>query len=211
MAKDIIGQYEESFNQTKIGKDLNKKLSVILDKMEESRLKEKEERVAEVFKVMENRRNGKISEREESEQIRLLTINIMSKYEDSNRKLLRESISVKNEIQDAIGNYAKKCESNNAWNNLVRRKATPKLLESMLNRNGATEMQMELDLHGCLSESGKQNRFCFPIESMETLGWIKRVGSGTIGDAKVCSLTDEGKRQLDFYNKYKTFDGSNIE
>lgn len=210
MAKDIIG-YEESFNQTKIGKDLNKKLSSIFDKMEELRNAEKKERVAEVFKVMENRRKGQITEKQESEQIHTLTISIMAKYEDSNRKLLNESISVKNEIKDAIGLFAKKCESNNAWKNLVRRKATPKLLESMLNRNGATEMQMELDLHGCLSESGKQNRFCFPIESMETLGWIKRVGSGTIGDAKVCHLTDEGKRQLDFYKKYKTFDGSNIE
>lgn len=210
MAKEIIGQYENAFNSTKIGNDLNTKLSVITEKMENLRKAEKAERIAKVSEVMENVKIGKISKYKENEFIGKVVSEVMAKYEDLNNKLIAEKVSVKSEIANAYKSYTQKIKSNDAWNNLVCRKATPKLLKSMLNRNGATERQMELDLHGCLTESGKQNRFCFPIESMEVLGWINRIGSGNIGDAKVCRLTDEGKRQLDYYEKYGMFDCSKI-
>jgi hypothetical protein len=45
---------------------------------------------------------------------------------------------------------------------------------------------------------------------LETLGWIVRDGSGNSGDALISSITDEGKRQIDFYERFGKFDSSMV-
>lgn len=207
MAKDIIGQYAEPFKATKLGSELNTKLSVILGKMEENRKAEKAERIAEVAKAMERRRNGEISESEESELISKATVSVMNKYANESRKLFAEQVSVQTEIENAIKAYAQKIESNDAWNRIHTLKVTPKILNA-LSKKGTTEYNLELEIYGEVRT--KQNRIDFELFRMETLGWIDRKGSGTVGDAMICNLTDEGKRQLDYYNKHKMFDCSKV-
>ena len=86
-------------------------------------------------------------------------------------------------------------------------KDLPKILNE-LSKNGTTEYNLELAIYGEVRT--KQNRIDFELFRMETLGWIDRKGSGTVGDAMICNLTDEGKRQLDFYNQYGMFDSSKV-
>ena len=117
--------------------------------------------------------------------------------------------NAKKNYADALQNFTKKVEGNNAWNDIAHRKDAPKILENLEKSvNGLTEDGMEIAIHDEIL--GKQNRYSFPIQSMEKLGWLTRTGSGNPGDAKVSHLTDEGKRQLDYFRKYKMFDASNI-
>lgn len=117
--------------------------------------------------------------------------------------------NAKKNYEDALQNFTKKVEGNAAWNDIAHRKDAPKMLECLAKSvNGMTEDGLEIAIHNEIL--GKQNRYSFPIQSMEKLGWLVRTGTGTVGDAMVSHLTTEGKRQLDYFKKYKMFDASNI-
>lgn len=108
----------------------------------------------------------------------------------------------KKQKQDA---YVKMVQDNECWNDLVHRRIAPKILEH-LEKNGAkTEVQLVDELIGHPIDN-VYSRYCYPLFDMEKLNWIEREGSGTVGDQRLCKITELGKKQLQSFRTSKKFD-----
>lgn len=203
--------YENAFNESVKGQSFFKKMADLENKVKVA----KRPYIKEYKKGMENVERQaalygwgcqKINEKY-SELNRIKNVGI--KNDETINSLLKEIESLKAEKSNAVRIYIKSVKSNEAWNDIIHRKDAIKMLRVLSEKN-ATELELEIAIHGCQSDSAKQNRYCMPIQSMEKLNWIKRDGSGKSKDAKVSSITDEGLRQMDFFDKNGFFDDSNI-
>ena len=200
--KDIIETYGKSFNDTPKGKEL----SGIIAKIEsEIRMEEK------IHKEESKKALALVDPSWSIERKNRAYSEIAKKRCDADSQSFKarvsELVNAKENYANALKSFAEKIESNEAWNRIHTLKVTPKILNE-LSKNGTTEYNLELAIYGEVRT--KQNRIDFELFRMETLGWIDRKGSGTVGDAMICNLTDEGKRQLDFYNQYGMFDSSKV-
>jgi hypothetical protein len=203
--KDIIGTYGKSFNDTPKGKEL----SDIIVKIE-SEIKMEEKLHKEEYKKALALVDPSWSIERKNRAYAEIAKKRCDADSQSYKARVTELVNAKENYANAIKAYAEKIEGNDAWNDLIHRKDAIKMLKVIDSESGATELTMELGIHGCQSDSGKQNRYCMPIQCMETLGWIVRDGSGKIGDAKVSRITDEGKRQIEFYERFGMFDSSKV-
>lgn len=200
--KDIIETYGKSFNDTPKGKEL----SGIIAKIEsEIRMEEK------IHKEESKKAIALVDPSWSIERKNRAYSEIAKKRCDADSQSFKarvsELVNAKENYANALKSFAEKIEGNEAWNRIHTLKVTPKVLNE-LSKNCTTEYNLELAIYGEVRT--KQNRIDFELFRMETLGWIDRKGSGTVGDAMVCNLTDEGKRQLDFYNQYGMFDSSKV-
>lgn len=133
------------------------------------------------------------------------------RYDEDDKKiralsqpLTDELKKIKGEKKIALDLYVQKVQGNDCWNDLVHRKAAPKIL-AHLEKNGAkTEVQLVDEIKG--KSDHVYSQYCYPLFDMEKLGWIERDGSGTVGDQRLCKLTDLGKKQLESFRKNKKFD-----
>lgn len=201
--KDIIGTYGKSFNDTPKGKEL----SDIIAKIESEIKMEKELHKEEYKKALASvdpswsieRKNRAYSE-------------IAKKRCDADSQSYKarasELLDAKENYSNALKSYAEKIEGNDAWNWVSHRAYCSGVLRILRDSGRMTEFELEKVWYG--NGEAKQNRLCFPLKYLETLGWIVRDGSGNSGDALISSITDEGKRQIDFYERFGKFDSSMV-
>ena len=126
------------------------------------------------------------------------------------QKILSDIQNLKAEKELAKKEFVRVAKSQDYWKNLVGRQITPKILEQLeKNTQGMTELQLVDVLKGKLEDNqNPYSQFCYPLFYMDKLGWINRMGSGTVGDQKVNTLTNLGKKQLESFRKVAKFDKS---
>lgn len=201
--KDIIGTYGKSFNDTPKGKEL----SDIIEKIESEINSEKELHKKEYKKALASvdpswsieRKNRAYSE-------------IAKKRCDADSQSYKarasELLDAKENYSNALKSYAEKIEGNEAWNGIRTRKRAFAILNAIAS-GSYTESELEnlvykkTEVKAC--ELGQ--RLGFPIKYFNALGWITR---DNLGHDATHHITDEGKRQLDFYERFGMFDSSMV-
>lgn len=201
--KDIIGTYGKSFNDTPKGKEL----SDIIEKIESEINSEKELHKKEYKKALASvdpswsieRKNRAYSE-------------IAKKRCDADSQSYKarasELLDAKENYSNALKSYAEKIEGNEAWNGIRTRKRAFAILNAIAS-GSYTESELEnlvykkTEVKAC--ELGQ--RLGFPIKYFNALGWITR---DNLGHDATHHITDEGKRQLDFYERFGKFDSSMV-
>lgn len=201
--KDIIGTYGKSFNDTPKGKEL----SDIIAKIESEIKTEKELHKKEYKKALASvdpswsieRKNRAYSE-------------IARKRCDADSQSYKaratELLDAKENYSNALKSFAEKIEGNEAWNGIRTRKRAFAILNAIAS-GSYTESELEnlvykkTEIKAC--ELGQ--RLGFPIKYFNALGWITR---DNLGHDATHHITDEGKRQLDFYERFGMFDSSMV-
>jgi hypothetical protein len=119
-----------------------------------------------------------------------------------------ELLDAKENYSNALKSYAEKIEGNEAWNGIRTRKRAFAILNAIAS-GSYTESELEnlvykkTEVKAC--ELGQ--RLGFPIKYFNALGWITR---DNLGHDATHHITDEGKRQLDFYERFGMFDSSMV-
>lgn len=208
--KDIIGTYSDSFETTSKGQSFAKRmndLEVALKKAKKPYVIGYKNAMA---KVDADRKTfGWNLPRVNSRYAEIQTqYNFEIRTDATIQKILADIKDLKSEKENAIKVYAEKIEGNDAWNWVSHRAYCSGVLRILRDSGRMTEFELEKVWYG--NGEAKQNRLCFPLKYLETLGWIVRDGSGNSGDALISSITDEGKRQIDFYERFGKFDSSMI-
>lgn len=201
--KDIIGTYGKSFNDTPKGKEL----SDIIAKIESEIKTEKELHKKEYKKALASvdpswsieRKNRAYSE-------------IARKRCDADSQSYKaratELLDAKENYSNALKSFAEKIEGNEAWNGIRTRKRAFAILNAIAS-GSYTESELEnlvykkTEIKAC--ELGQ--RLGFPIKYFNALGWITR---DNLGHDATHHITNEGKRQLDFYERFGMFDSSMV-
>lgn len=136
----------------------------------------------------------------------------MKKWSELSRQDL-ESVKPQQDVIDGLkaekkakqDAFVKKVQDNECWNDLVHRKITPKILEHLDKNGEKTEVQLVDELIGHPIDN-VYSRYCYPLFDMEKLNWIERIGTGTVGDQRLCKITELGKKQLQSFKTTKSFD-----
>lgn len=208
--KDIIGTYGKAFETTSNGQSFAKRmndLEVALKNAKKpyiigyKRAMAKVDADRKLFGWDLGRVNSKYAE-----------INAQKNFEIKNdaqiNKILADIENLKAEKQNAIKAYAEKIEGNEAWNGIRTRKRAFAILNAIAS-GSYTESELEnlvykkTEIKAC--ELGQ--RLGFPIKYFNALGWITR---DNLGHDATHHITDEGKRQLNFYIQYGMFDSSKV-
>ena len=201
--KDTIGTYGKSFNDTPKGKELSDIIAKIESEIEMERELHKKEYKKALALVDPSwsieRKNRAYSE-------------IARKRCDADSQSYKarasELLDAKENYSNALKAYAEKIEGNEAWNGIRTRKRAFAILNAIAS-GSYTESELEdlvykkTEIKAC--ELGQ--RLGFPIKYFNALGWITR---DNLGHDATHHITDEGKRQLDFYNQYGMFDSSKV-
>ena len=208
--KDIIGTYSDSFNATSKGQSFAKRmndLEVALKNAKKpyiigyKRAMAKVDSDRKLFGWGLGKVNAKYAE-----------INAQKNFEIKNdvqiNKILADIENLKAEKQNAIKVYAEKIESNEAWNGICHRKRSIKILNAIASGD-YTESELENLVYDKSEVKAHENgqRLGFPIKYLVKLGWI---GRDNVGDNATHFITDEGKRQIDFYERFGMFDSSMV-
>ena len=201
--KDIIGTYGKSFNDTPKGKELSDIILKIESeiKMEEKLHKEEYKKALALVDPSwsierKNRAYAEIAKKR------------CDADSQSYKARVSELVNAKENYANAIKAYAEKIEGNDAWNGIRTRKRAFAILNAIAS-GSYTESELEnlvykkTEVKAC--ELGQ--RLGFPIKYFNALGWITR---DNLGHDATHHITDEGKRQLDFYNQYGMFDSSKV-
>jgi hypothetical protein len=201
--KDIIGTYGKSFNDTPKGKELSDIILKIESeiKMEEKLHKEEYKKALALVDPSwsierKNRAYAEIAKKR------------CDADSQSYKARVTELVNAKENYANAIKAYAEKIEGNEAWNGIRTRKRAFAILNAIAS-GSYTESELEnlvykkTEVKAC--ELGQ--RLGFPIKYFNALGWITR---DNLGHDATHHITDEGKRQLDFYNQYGMFDSSKV-
>lgn len=201
--KDIIGTYGKSFNDTPKGKELSDTIAKIESEIEmekELHKKEYKKALASVDPSWSiERKNRAYSE---------IARKRCDADSQSYKARVSELLDAKENYSNALKSYAEKIEGNEAWNWVSHRAYCSGVLRILRDSGRMTEFELEKVWYG--NGADKQNRLCFPLKYLETLGWIVRDGSGNSGDALISSITEEGKRQINFYERFGMFDSSMV-
>lgn len=201
--KDTIGTYGKSFNDTPKGKELSDIIAKIESEIEMERELHKKEYKKALALVDPSwsieRKNRAYSE-------------IARKRCDADSQSYKarasELLDAKENYSNALKSFAEKIEGNEAWNGIRTRKRAFAILNAIAS-GSYTESELEdlvykkTEIKAC--ELGQ--RLGFPIKYFNALGWITR---DNLGHDATHHITDEGKRQLDFYNQYGMFDSSKV-
>lgn len=201
--KDIIGTYGKSFNDTPKGKELSDIIAKIESEIRMEEKLHKEEYKKALASVDPSwsieRKNRAYSE-------------IAKKRCDADSQSFKarasELVDAKENYANALKCYAEKIEGNEAWNGIRTRKRAFAILNAIAS-GSYTESELEdlvykkTEIKAC--ELGQ--RLGFPIKYFNALGWITR---DNLGHDATHHITDEGKRQLDFYNQHGMFDSSKV-
>ena len=201
--KDIIGTYGKSFNDTPKGKEL----SDIIVKIE-SEIKMEEKLHKEEYKKALALVDPSWSIERKNRAYAEIAKKRCDADSQSYKARVTELVNAKENYANALKAYAEKIEGNEAWNGIRTRKRAFAILNAIA--SGAyTESELEnlvykkTEVKAC--ELGQ--RLGFPIKYFNALGWITR---DNLGHDATHHITDEGKRQLDFYNQYGMFDSSKV-
>lgn len=201
--KDIIETYGKSFNDTPKGKEL----SGIIAKIEsEIRMEEK------IHKEESKKALALVDPSWSIERKNRAYSEIAKKRCDADSQSFKarvsELVNAKENYANALKSFAEKIEGNEAWNGIRTRKRAFAILNAIAS-GSYTESELEdlvykkTEIKAC--ELGQ--RLGFPIKYFNALGWITR---DNLGHDATHHITDEGKRQLDFYNQYGMFDSSKV-
>ena len=201
--KDIIETYGKSFNDTPKGKEL----SGIIAKIEsEIRMEEK------IHKEESKKALALVDPSWSIERKNRAYSEIAKKRCDADSQSFKarvsELVDAKENYANALKSFAEKIEGNEAWNGIRTRKRAFAILNAIAS-GSYTESELEgltykkTEIKAC--ELGQ--RLGFPIKYFNALGWITR---DNLGHDATHHITDEGKRQLDFYNQYGMFDSSKV-
>ena len=201
--KDIIGTYGKSFNDTPKGKELSDIIAKIESeiKMEEKIHKEEYKKALALVDPSwsierKNRAYAEIAKKR------------CDADSQSYKARVSELVNAKENYANALKSFAEKIEGNEAWNGIRTRKRAFAILNAIAS-GSYTESELEnlvykkTEVKAC--ELGQ--RLGFPIKYFNALGWITR---DNLGHDATHHITDEGKRQLDFYNQYGMFDSSKV-
>lgn len=201
--KDIIGTYGKSFNDTPKGKELSDIIVKIESeiKMEEKLHKEEYKKALALVDPSWSieRKNRAYSE---------IAKKRCDADSQSYKARVTELVNAKENYANALKSFAEKIEGNEAWNGIRTRKRAFAILNAIAS-GSYTESELEnlvykkTEVKAC--ELGQ--RLGFPIKYFNALGWITR---DNLGHDATHHITDEGKRQLDFYNQYGMFDSSKV-
>jgi hypothetical protein len=201
--KDIIGTYGKSFNDTPKGKEL----SDIIVKIE-SEIKMEEKLHKEEYKKALALVDPSWSIERKNRAYAEIAKKRCDADSQSYKARVTELVNAKENYANAIKAYAEKIEGNEAWNGIRTRKRAFAILNAIAS-GSYTESELEnlvykkTEVKAC--ELGQ--RLGFPIKYFNALGWITR---DNLGHDATHHITDEGKRQLDFYNQYGMFDSSKV-
>jgi hypothetical protein len=201
--KDIIGTYGKSFNDTPKGKEL----SDIIVKIE-SEIKMEEKIHKEEYKKALALVDPSWSIERKNRAYAEIAKKRCDADSQSYKARVTELVNAKENYANAIKAYAEKIEGNEAWNGIRTRKRAFAILNAIAS-GSYTESELEnlvykkTEVKAC--ELGQ--RLGFPIKYFNALGWITR---DNLGHDATHHITDEGKRQLDFYNQYGMFDSSKV-
>lgn len=201
--KDIIGTYGKSFNDTPKGKELSDTIAKIESEIKMEKELHKEEYKKALASVDPSwsieRKNRAYSE-------------IAKKRCDADSQSYKartsELLDAKENYANALKSYAEKIEGNEAWNGIRTRKRAFAILNAIAS-GSYTESELEnlvykkTEVKAC--ELGQ--RLGFPIKYFNALGWITR---DNLGHDATHHITDEGKRQIDFYERFGMFDSSMV-
>ena len=201
--KDIIGTYGKSFNDTPKGKEL----SDIIVKIE-SEIKMEEKLHKEEYKKALALVDPSWSIERKNRAYAEIAKKRCDADSQSYKARVTELVDAKENYANALKAYAEKIEGNEAWNGIRTRKRAFAILNAIAS-GSYTESELEnlvykkTEVKAC--ELGQ--RLGFPIKYFNALGWITR---DNLGHDATHHITDEGKRQLDFYNQYGMFDSSKV-
>lgn len=201
--KDIIGTYGKSFNGTPKGKEL----SDIIVKIE-SEIKMEEKIHKEEYKKALALVDPSWSIERKNRAYAEIAKKRCDADSQSYKARVTELVNAKENYANALKAYAEKIEGNEAWNGIRTRKRAFAILNAIAS-GSYTESELEnlvykkTEVKAC--ELGQ--RLGFPIKYFNALGWITR---DNLGHDATHHITDEGKRQLDFYNQYGMFDSSKV-
>lgn len=201
--KDIIGTYGKSFNDTPKGKEL----SDIIVKIE-SEIKMEEKIHKEEYKKALALVDPSWSIERKNRAYAEIAKKRCDADSQSYKARVSELVNAKENYANALKAYAEKIEGNEAWNGIRTRKRAFAILNAIAS-GSYTESELEnlvykkTEVKAC--ELGQ--RLGFPIKYFNALGWITR---DNLGHDATHHITDEGKRQLDFYNQYGMFDSSKV-
>ena len=201
--KDIIGTYGKSFNDTPKGKEL----SDIIVKIE-SEIKMEEKLHKEEYKKALALVDPSWSIERKNRAYAEIAKKRCDADSQSYKARVTELVNAKENYANALKAYAEKIEGNEAWNGIRTRKRAFAILNAIAS-GSYTESELEnlvykkTEVKAC--ELGQ--RLGFPIKYFNALGWITR---DNLGHDATHHITDEGKRQLDFYNQYGMFDSSKV-
>lgn len=201
--KDIIGTYSDSFNGTQKGKELSDIIAKIESEIEMERNLHKVEYKKALASVNPSwsieRKNRAYSE-------------IAKKRCDADSQSYKaratELVNAKENYASALKCYAEKIEGNEAWNGICHRKRSIKILNAIASGD-YTESELENLVYDKSEVKAHENgqRLGFPIKYLVKLGWI---GRDNVGNNATHFITDEGKRQIDFYERFGMFDSSMV-
>ena len=201
--KDIIGTYGKSFNGTPKGKEL----SDIIVKIE-SEIKMEEKIHKEEYKKALALVDPSWSIERKNRAYAEIAKKRCDADSQSYKARVTELVNAKENYANALKSFAEKIEGNEAWNGIRTRKRAFAILNAIAS-GSYTESELEnlvykkTEVKAC--ELGQ--RLGFPIKYFNALGWITR---DNLGHDATHHITDEGKRQLDFYNQYGMFDSSKV-
>lgn len=201
--KDIIGTYGKSFNDTPKGKEL----SDIIVKIE-SEIKMEEKLHKEEYKKALALVDPSWSIERKNRAYAEIAKKRCDADSQSYKARVSELVNAKENYANALKSFAEKIEGNEAWNGIRTRKRAFAILNAIAS-GSYTESELEnlvykkTEVKAC--ELGQ--RLGFPIKYFNALGWITR---DNLGHDATHHITDEGKRQLDFYNQYGMFDSSKV-
>lgn len=201
--KDIIGTYGKSFNDTPKGKEL----SDIIVKIE-SEIKMEEKIHKEEYKKALALVDPSWSIERKNRAYAEIAKKRCDADSQSYKARVTELVNAKENYANALKSFAEKIEGNEAWNGIRTRKRAFAILNAIAS-GSYTESELEnlvykkTEVKAC--ELGQ--RLGFPIKYFNALGWITR---DNLGHDATHHITDEGKRQLDFYNQYGMFDSSKV-
>jgi hypothetical protein len=201
--KDIIGTYGKSFNDTPKGKEL----SDIIVKIE-SEIKMEEKLHKEEYKKALALVDPSWSIERKNRAYAEIAKKRCDADSQSYKARVTELVNAKENYANALKSFAEKIEGNEAWNGIRTRKRAFAILNAIAS-GSYTESELEnlvykkTEVKAC--ELGQ--RLGFPIKYFNALGWITR---DNLGHDATHHITDEGKRQLDFYNQYGMFDSSKV-
>lgn len=210
MAKDLIGTYSDSFKSTSKAKELAAKYAD---------LKKAYKDAIEPYETAYKKGMAKVDADRNYFGFDLGWVN--SKYSELNKirikgidgdvkvkEILASIENLREEKKKAIISYAKKIEGNEAWNGVCNRKRSIKILSTIAMGN-YTESELDRLVYDKSEIKANENgqRLGFPIKYFVALGWI---GRDNVGHNATHFITDEGKRQIEFYEKNGFFDSSNV-
>lgn len=208
--KDIIGTYSDSFETTSKGQSFAKRmndLEVALKKAKKPYVIGYKNAMAKVdadrktFNWNLPRVNSRYAEIQTQYNFEIRT-------DATIQKILADIENLKAEKKNAIKVYAEKIEGNEAWNGICHRKRSIKILNAIASGD-YTESELENLVYDKSEVKAHENgqRLGFPIKYLVTLGWI---GRDNVGNDATHFITEEGKRQIDFYERFGMFDSSMV-